>query len=754
MTALSPSLSRRAWLTGALTVSVAFSTGCSLPPPIPKRPQPTDDDALGWIGVSAQGRLRLYSPRMEMGQNILSALRELASIELGVPAQAIDVRLPSTQDISRVKATVGSDSVGELWLPLARACYTLRQALLDRAAQRLNQSASGLTLLGDEVTGNSASISLAELATPTLVLQARDVPPGQLRVFAANADKRPPAPMAQLDGLLRGQPLFTADIRLPNMLYAVVLRSPWADAAPGDSPLKSWNEAAVRAVPGFHAVVRHPRLAGPALVATRMGAVQRLHDAAQAQWQAPPLAVADPQRLIDVDAQTSFTKTTGLVPTDIAWTIDLRLDVPLASHAFIEPRCAVARFDAAGSLQLWCGSQDTFYVRDTVARELGLSHQQVQIHAMRMGGAFGGKTIVTVEREAALIAQAMGRAVKVQWSRADEFQAGFHRPPSSHRLRLKLAADAANELRISHWQHTLSTSHVLFTNAVLPPWLQQLTSVLGDDGAARGQLSAYDLGQQQRQLKLIRLPVLTGPWRGLGAGPNNLSIELAMDAAARAANQDPVAFRLAHLRQRSESGIDWKAGDPQRLARCLEAAARLETKTPFKPAETAQTATNSGATNQRFQATGVGCGVYKGKSYAAAVAQVALELNAKGQLIALRVLKIWCAHDCGRMLDADSVRAQVEGNLIWSMGMVLFEQLNAPAGTPAQTSLADYPLPRMADTPQMDIELIASSQAPTGAGETAIVAGAGAICNAVFRALLKAGLSLPTAMPIRLRAVT
>ncbi len=741
-------LSRRAWLAGALTVSVAFSTGCSLLPPIPKRPQPTDDDALGWIGVTAQGQLRLYSARMEMGQNILTALRELASIELGVPAQAIAVQLPSTQDIPRAKATVGSDSVGELWLPLARACYTLRQALLQRAAQRLNQSASSLSLTGDSVQGDGARISLADLATPPLALQAQEMAPEQLRVFASRTDKRPPPPMAQLDALLRGQPLFAADIRLPNMLYALVLRSPWADATAGDSPLQSWNEAAVRAVPGFHSVVRHPKLAGPALVATRIGALQRLHDAAQAQWQRPPLAQTDSQRLIDVDAQTSFTKTTGSVPAGTAWTLDMRLDVPLASHAFIEPRCAVAQFDAAGHVQLWCGTQDAFYVRDTVARELGLSQQQVQVNAMRMGGAFGGKTIVTVEREAALIAQALGRPVKVQWSRADEFQAAFHRPPSSHRLRVKLGRDASGEPRITHWQHALSTSHVLFTNAVLPPWLQALTHLLGDDGAARGQQPAYDLGQQQRQLKLTRLPVLTGPWRGLGAGPNNLAIELAIDAAARAAKRDPVAFRLAHLRQPA-GGADPKVGDPQRLARCLEAAARLEGKTPAAQVNTAQAATQPIASGMTIEATGVGCGIYKGKSYAAAVAQVALLLDAQRQPSAIRVRKIWCAHDCGRMLDADSVRAQVEGNLIWSMGMVLFEQLTAPAGTAAQTSLAGYALPRLADTPQLEIELIASSEAPSGAGETAIVAGAGAICNAVHRALIQAGLPLPTSVPIR-----
>jgi isoquinoline 1-oxidoreductase subunit beta len=740
-------LSRRHFL-AASGLSVSFLAGCSILPPIPKRPNPTDEDALGWISLTASGQWLLYSPRMEMGQNILTALREVAAIELGVVATAIEVRLPSTADIARVKATVGSDSMRELCLPLARACHTLRAALLVRAQSKLpGADLAGLRIESDAVVAtNGARVSLPELAAPALRLNAVQVDQGDLRFFNTNhpsSDSK--KPFAQLDSILRGKALYAADVRLPGMVYSVVLRAPWADGAVAPSKLERWNEAAVRAVPGFLAIVQHPLLAGPALVATRIAALEPMRLAAASQWSAPDLPQSDPVQLVDVDAalaKGSFTKSKGRVQKPLAaWSVNMRLDVPLASHACIEPRCAVVQPTPAGGLEAWCGTQDPFYVRDVLARDHGLKLEAITVHAMRIGGSFGGKTIATVEREAAVIAKQLGKPVKVQWSRADEFQAAFHRQPASHRIQAQVDAQG----NISDWRHSLSTSHVLFTNAVLPPWLQKLTQIVGDDGAARGQQPAYEFERQQLDLQLTRLPVLTGPWRGLGAGPNVLAIEMAMDVAARVAKADPLEFRLQHL---TGSKTDGPAGDAKRQAQCLIALKNLVSNKPVVYKNNAQAATVNIANTKIIQTQGIACGNYKGMSYAAAAAQVQVVLNAQNQLQSIRLLKLWCTHDCGKVIDPSSVRAMVEGNLVWSVGMVLTEQLDAPRGTAEQTSFSTYKIPSMADMSPIDIELIASNEPPTGAGETAIVAGAGAIANAVTRALLQAGLPMPQRMPI------
>lgn len=745
--ASSTAVSRRTFL-AATGVSVSFLVGCSLIPPIPKRPNPTDDDALGWISLTPAGQWLLYSPRMEMGQNILTALREIAATELGLVANAIEVRLPTTAQIGRVKATVGSDSVRELCLPLARACYTLRAAVLQRAAERLpNSQAQDLTFQGDGVVASAgARVALRDLAAPALQLKAAPTPQEALRFFKAPAaDANSTKPFAYMDAILRGQALYAGDVRLPGMVFAAVLRSPWADAASAPSTLVQWNELAVRAVPGFLAIVQHPLLAGPALVATRMPALEVMRQAAAAQWSEPAMAQPDPMRLVDVDvalSKGSFTKSKGSVrtPPD-KWSINMRLDVPMASHACVEPRCAVVQPTPSGGLEAWCGTQDHFYVRDVLARDHGLALEAVIVHAMRIGGSFGGKTIATVEREAAIIAKQLGKPVKVQWSRTDEFQAAFHRQPASQRIRAQLD----DQGRISDWRHTLSTSHVLFTNAVLPPWLQKITQLIGDDGAARGQQPVYGFTRQQLDLQLTRLPVLTGPWRGLGAGPNVLAIEMAMDAAARLVKADPIEFRLQHLKT-SQAGNP--AGDAQRVVQCLESLKVLMRNKPIVDQRGAVAGIQNAATPSNFQAQGIAAGCYKGLSYAAAAAEVSITLTAQKTLQSVRLLKLWCTHDCGMMVDPHSVRAMVEGNLVWSVGMVLTEQLDAPRGTAVQTSFDQYTIARITDMCPLEIELIASKQPPSGAGETAIVAGAGAIANAVTRALLQAGLPAPQRLPI------
>ena len=226
-------IKRRRFLSiGIGGVAVSFLSGCSLIPPIPKRPDPKLDDALGWIRLTPQGQFELLCPRMEMGQNILTSLRALAALELGVEARTVLVRLPTTSEINRAKATVGSDSIRELALPLSQACYALRQELMARAAVRLGPEP--LRFQGGRVlAATGTGVDLRELVLPALKLEAPDVPKGQLKFYQRDESSVPSTAdqpgFAQEEALLRGQALYAGDIRLPDMLYAVVLRSPWPD---------------------------------------------------------------------------------------------------------------------------------------------------------------------------------------------------------------------------------------------------------------------------------------------------------------------------------------------------------------------------------------------------------------------------------------------------------------------------------------------------------------------------------------------
>ncbi len=662
-------------------LAVAFLPGCALPV-IPKRPKPDLSSAMGWIRF-ADGRYTLLIPRVEMGQNILTALKQIACEELGVGWDAVDARLPHTGQIARVRATVGSDSVKDFALPLAQACATLRDAV-ERGLQQgelkaVERSASQLRSL-------ARGPGLKYVGRPVRIEQGLDI--------------------------VRGQPLFAADVRQPGQLFGRVLRAP---ASPElRSRARSFDEVAARAVPGFVALVRDEALLlgaaeGIGIVARTPSALGQIEAALAVQWQVEGgFSQSDVDQSMDIDRRLTAPGALAnqvhddRIDATTAWDVDLRIDIPAAAHASIEPRAAVAAFAADGSLQVWVGSQDVFYQRDVLARRLDLDADRIVVHGQRVGGGFGGKTICTVELEAAVLARAAKAPVKVQWTRAQEFAQAFHRPPSSHRLRARLAGG-----RLVQWWHGLASSHILFTNAVLPTWMQRITDLIGDDGVARGAALPYRASAKRTEFDLVRAPVFTGPWRGLGAGPNVLAIESAIDECARKTGADPVGFRLDH------------AEDP-RLARVL---ARVASAAGWGAAPTSTPGVRRGR--------GVACGIYKGMSYAAVVADVAVD-TATGRV---QVTRVVCAHDCGLVVNPDQVRAQCEGNLVWGLGMVLVERLPLDASRVSAQSFVESPIPRMGEVPPMDIVLVDEGDPPSGAGETAIVAAGAAIANAVRDAI-------------------
>jgi isoquinoline 1-oxidoreductase subunit beta len=676
-------------------LAVVFAPGCALPV-VPKRPAPTSEEALAWIKY-VNGRYVLHVPRVEMGQNILTALKQVACEELDIAWSQLDTQMHSTQSIGRVRATVGSESIKDFALPLAQACATLREAVAAGRGQG--------------------------------VLQPKPWAVSELRAFRRRGDfKGNTLLLEQGRAIVTGQALFVGDVRRQGLRYGRVLRAP---ASPElSSHAASMNETAARAVPGFVAIVQDGLLAqmnaqGVGIVAATPGGLDRIEAALNVQWKVDGrFEQADIDEAIDIDRRLERGGPLAhhihkdRVPAAGKWDVDIRVDIPLAAHGPMEPRCATAEFSAQGKLQLWVGAQDVFYQRDVVVKRLGMDESDVTVYSHRVGGAFGGKTICTVELEAAVLARAVKVPVKVQWTRAQELRLGFHRPPSSHRLRARLVNG-----RLDQWWHSFASSHILFTNAVLPSWIQTLTNVIGDDGVARGAAMPYLARIRRTEFDLVRLPVFTGPWRGLGAGPNVFAIESAMDECARAANADPVQFRLAHIEDR-------------RLARVLRAVAQASEWQPTTPQIPAQS-------SEKRRGRGVACGIYKAMSYAAVVADVEVDIKSGS----IKVIKFWCAHDCGVVINADQVRAQCEGNLVWGLGMVLTDQLPVAASQVAAATFADAPIPRMSEVPPMEVILVDEGDAPTGAGETAIVAAGAAVANAVRDATGKRLNRLPVRAP-------
>lgn len=702
MTALSRRTLLKALGWSAAGITVLGVGGCGLPV-LPPRNDPTAEDAAAWISLRPEGHFEIYSPRAEMGQGIATAFCQIAAEELDVEMNQVRLVNPDTALVPVSRATVGSDSIRHYGPLMAQAAAALAQAVRQQAAARLGVDVRAVSLSPDGATvEGQPTLPFAALAAhPAIVVTTEDMEAATPRSLAPGAKRRVvgrPLPTPAIRTVVTADsPLYADDIRLPGMLFGAILRS---DGLGGG--LDSIDDAACRKLPGYIGLVRGDGWTG--ILAERRGALaEALTRVTQQDDYATESSDATIAAALDIDAGLAGGDLEHVLADDGAmdasgFDIDLRLDTPLAAHAAIEPRTAVARFDEDGRLEVWTGTQDAFYVRKTLMQEFDLPEDRVVVHGMRIGGGFGGRVLVAAELDAARLARHSGRPVKVQWSRRDEFRAGYHRQPSSHRIRATANADG----RITHWWHAFRAGHVIFTSAAMGPGLQFATSFVADFGTARGALAPYAAANKRVEFEDVRLPVATGAWRGLGAGPNCWAIEVAVDALARQRGIDPIAFRLANM-----------ADEHPRLAAVLR-----------KVAEMSDWEGESGH-DTNGSALGVACGIYKEMSYAAAVARV--ERTESGY----RVVRFWCAQDCGLVINPDQVRAQIEGNLVWGIGMALSDRLRVEDGRIVGESFFDYDLPRYAEVPDMDIALIEGGPEPTGAAETAIVCGAGAITNAI-----------------------
>jgi len=714
-----PNLSRRrflialGWGAAGITV-VAGGAAWALMPTLPPRNAPTPEDAAAWLSLRPDGYFELYSSRAEMGQGISMGLRQVAADELGVEVQRVRIVQPNSSLIPVARSTVGSDAMRETGPLVARAASALAGAVLREAAQRLGRPVAELQLSGDGVaSGGETILTFEELGTGApLRVTAEDVENATPWLLAGLDGRREVGRAYQtydIDAIVTGsRPLYADDIRLQGMVFGAIVRPQTLGGR-----ILGIDVSACRSVPGFLGLYRDGDFAG--LVASRRGALaQAMGVLVIEEEEGPDIDSAALAGMVDIGGQSGGLEHSVLDTGGASagpFDVDLTLTVPLAAHASIEPRTAVARFDENGGLEVWTGTQDPFFVRDSLADAFGIGRDEVVVHGMRMGGGFGARTIVAAEMDAARLARLCGRPVKVQWSRSDEFRAGFHRPPSSHQIRL--SADAAG--RLTSWHHAFRSGHIIFTSAAMGPGLQFGTSFVADPGVARGSVPPYAAQATQVGFEDVRLPVKTGPWRGLGAAANHWAVETAIDALARAKGIDPLDMRLKSIKP-----------EHSRLSAVLTAAAEMA-------------GWRSRPEDSPDQGWGLACGIYKDMSYAAAVARVTRSDAG------YRVTGLWCAHDCGLVINPDQVRAQVEGNLVWGMGMALKEELFVDGGRILPESFFDYPLPVLSDVPDIEIRLIEGSREPTGAGETAIVCGTAAVTNAVA---LMTGRTV-TALPVK-----
>jgi isoquinoline 1-oxidoreductase beta subunit len=704
-------ISRRGFLIGMAATGAALTLGIPLGLPALRLSVAgtTEGDAFGfgsgtfdpliWIKVLPDGHILLYVPKAEMGQGIHTALAQIAAEELEVTWEQLEVRHASTSEADdNFRGTSGSISVSSLYDPLRQGAASLREMLRIEAARVLNQPAKDLVAREGafELAGDAqVRVTYGELAARDVAWQ---VPEGEVPLKPSSAYRFVGQSMARVDlpAKITGEAVFGYDARLEGMLYGAAVHRPTVEAK-----LLSAQPGSAAEIPGVVQVVIEDGFAG--VVATSRQQAYAALAALDVEWDTGhPWQQDELESLVTAGGRGAVTiqrEGDGAHVLEQGTPIVAEYRTGMAAHASMEPQAALADVGPDES-RVWTSTQVEMSVRRDVAAALGFEPEQVEVFPTYLGGGFGRKiqlgSVPSVAVEAARLSKAVGAPVHVGWTRPEEMRDGFFRPLTHHRLSAVLDGGGL----VQAIRHEQASGDALF--GAFPGPVGRIVGF--DFGSTRGAQIAYAIPHREVTVWRRPMPILTGSWRGLGLMPNMFAIESFVDELAHAAGADPVQFRLAHL-----------PGDPfgQRMRAVLEAAAERA---------------GWGGALPEGHAQGMACAT-DGGTVVAEVAEISLDAD-RSQI---RVHKVVAAVDCGRTVNPDGARAQVEGSIIMGASAALLEEITIKDGRVEAGNFDRYPLLRMAQAPDVETILLeAPDGKPRGLGEPPIGPIAPAIGNAFF----------------------
>ena len=663
---------------------------------IPERPL----NPLLWIEVLADDRIRLFVPKAEMGQGAHTGLAQIVAEELEVSWDKLEVIHASTlQAENKYRGTFGSQSIASLYGPMRRAAATIRELLRAEASVRLGVAAEQLVARDGRfelASDPSCVITYGQLVRGNPRWQERQLPqtpvplknPDQFKMIGRSL------PRVDARAKVTGRAIYGQDARLEGVLYGAAVRPPTIEAK-----MLSVQADKAQSMPGVVKVVIEKGLVG--VVAKSRAQARAARDAIVVTWdkgrlwqQADLEALVTAGRPHGINIQRKGRTRSILVENT---TLSAEYRTGLVAHASMETQAALADVTKDGA-RVWTSTQAETRIAQLVAKALGIKSRQVEIIPTFLGGGFGGKEsnarVSTVAVEAALLSRATNTPVHVSWDREEEF-GNYVRPMTHHQLSAKVSGGRIEAL---NWHQASGDSVIGF----LPAPAARIVGF--DPGAARGAWIYYRIPNREVTVWRCPMPLPTGQWRGLGYMPNSFAIETFIDELAHVAGRDPLQFRLDHLPDDE---------DGRRLAAVLNAATERAGWGEPLPAGHGQ---------------GLACCFYHG-SVVAEVAEISLDA-ATGQI---RLHRVVAAMDCGRAVNPDQVRAQVEGSIVMGAGSALIEELMVEDGRLAARNFTDYLLFTTMEAPEIEpIILETPHREPSGVGEPAIGPIAPAIGNALF----------------------
>jgi isoquinoline 1-oxidoreductase len=678
-------------LGGGIVVCLVLGDALALQPPGQRRGRGFGGGNLPqeigtWLHIDEAGKVAVYTGKVEIGQNIRTSLSQVVAEELRLGIEAIRLVMADTELTPFDMGTFGSMTTPVMAAQLRKVAAAARELLIDLAAEQAKVERASLVVADGQVVHKPSkrSFTFGELTKGKKLTKAvgSDVP-----TTSAADWKIAGTSVAKVDGraIVTGQHKYSSDVKRPGMLHGKILRPNALNAG-----LASVNLKEAEAMPGV-AVVHDGDFVG--VTAPSESVAEEALAAIQAEWKGSPQPSSkdlfdylkknrgEGQGFEGRGSHSQGSIDQGLTAADHK--LEATYTIAYIAHAPLEPRAAVAEWQD-GKLTVWTGTQRPFGVRSELAQAFGLSPERVHVIVPDTGSGYGGKHTGEAAVEAARLAKAAGKPVKLVWTREEEFTWAYFRPAGV----IEVTSGVQKNGTITAWE---------FHN-------------YNSGGSAIRTL--YDIPNQRIAFHGSRSPLRQGSYRALAATANHFARESHMDELAHAVQMDPLAFRFKNLKE-------------PRLRAVLEAAAKQ-----FGWGK------NKAAPDHGF---GIAGGSEKG-SFVATCAEVSID-RSKGNV---KVERLVTAFDCGAVLNPDHLKNQIEGAVVMGLGGALFEAIQFENGKILNARFSRYRVPRFSDVPVLETVLLDRKDLlSAGAGETPIVAMAPAVGNAIFAATGNRLRSLP-----------
>ncbi|CAB3804288.1 xanthine dehydrogenase family protein molybdopterin-binding subunit [Paraburkholderia fynbosensis] len=702
-------LSRRQFLKmfsaagGGLMLGIAFPTAVDAAPIVPDSSEANVFAPDAFIRIAPSGQVTLIMPRVEMGQGSYTSIPMLIAEELEIALDNIALEHAPANDVLYRDPVIGSQITGASastrseWLPMRQAGAACRVLLVNAAA--MNWKADPASCRAENGTVRHVPTGRTLSYGPLSVLAAKLPLPHNVALKDPRTFKLVGTPVKRLDARAKvdGSAGFGIDVRVPGMRIATVAASPVVGGR-----LKSVDARRALQIAGVKQVVQIDDAV--AVVADHMWAAKQGLAALVIEWDDGVNARFSNASLIAKMEQASAND--GVVAQHIGDVanalngkgnrIEARYELPFLAHATMEPMNCTVHVTLDGC-DVWCGTQVPARAQATAAEVTGLSLEKVRVHNQYLGGGFGRRLEVDYVTQSVRFAKQVQGPVKFVWSREEDIQQGL--PRTYYLNRFEALLDSSGQPQA--WAHKVTGA------AVMARYLPSTFKNGVDPDAVNGAINLlYDIPNVKVNYVRYETPMPIGKWRGVGPTHNVFVVESFMDELAHAAGKDPFEYRRALL-----------AHQP-RAKRVLETAASEAGWTTPLPAA------------KRGVRIGRGISVqFAFASYLAEVAEV--EVNEQGQV---RIRRIVCAVDCGHTVNPDTIRAQIEGGIVFASSAVLWGEITFRNGRIEQGNFNDYRVMRINEAPAIETHIIDSAEAPGGIGEAGTSALFPAVANAVAAA--------------------